>query len=138
MFQTTASTSVISPAYLQLITTGLWTILMQPFQQIQTPTSRTHLHASPCQSLTLLKAPTVGFSCLILCLLLNNVDLYDTDVEGELVRFSGVEDLVGIGMLMDVQLIDVETCEPVPNQYVEFWQANQTVSPDQKYMFHLL
>lgn len=31
-------------------------------------------------------------------------------------------------MIMDVQLIDVQTCEPVPNTYVEFWQANQTVS----------
>lgn len=31
-------------------------------------------------------------------------------------------------MIMDVQLIDIQTCEPVPNTYVEFWQANQTVS----------
>lgn len=31
-------------------------------------------------------------------------------------------------MMLDLQLIDVETCEPVKNQFVEFWQANQTVS----------
>lgn len=34
-------------------------------------------------------------------------------------------------MIMDLQLIDVETCEPVKTQYVEFWQANQTVSTAQ-------
>lgn len=29
-------------------------------------------------------------------------------------------------MTLDVQVIDVETCEPVTGQYTEFWQANQT------------
>ncbi|EAW23662.1 intradiol ring-cleavage dioxygenase [Aspergillus fischeri NRRL 181] len=62
------------------------------------------------------------------CILMPEVPLAEGPyyVEGELVRYSGVEDLIGITMLMDVQFIDIETCEPVPNQYVEFWEANQT------------
>lgn len=29
-------------------------------------------------------------------------------------------------MTLDVQVIDINTCEPVANQYTEFWGANQT------------
>lgn len=29
-------------------------------------------------------------------------------------------------MTLDVQIIDINTCEPVANQYAEFWQANAT------------
>lgn len=29
-------------------------------------------------------------------------------------------------MTLDVQIIDVNTCEPVADQWAEFWQANAT------------
>ncbi|KAH8647742.1 putative dioxygenase [Xylariales sp. PMI_506] len=62
------------------------------------------------------------------CLLQPNITLPEGPyyVSGELVRPNGIEDLVGIGMLLYLQVIDVETCEPVQNQYVEFWHANQS------------
>lgn len=50
------------------------------------------------------------------------------DVSGELIRKNGIENLTGVNMIMDLQLIDVNNCEPVKGMYVEFWQANQTVS----------
>lgn len=50
------------------------------------------------------------------------------DVQGELIRKNGIENLTGVEMIFDLQLIDVNTCGPLPDHYVEFWQANQTVS----------
>lgn len=48
-----------------------------------------------------------------------------TDVRNELIRQNGIEG-PGINMTLDVQIIDAETCEPVANQWTEFWQANAT------------
>ncbi|KAF3762014.1 putative dioxygenase [Cryphonectria parasitica EP155] len=47
-------------------------------------------------------------------------------VRDELIRQNGIEGLPGINMTLDVQIIDTSTCEPVANQYTEFWQANAT------------
>lgn len=48
------------------------------------------------------------------------------DVREELIRQNAIESNPGINMTFDVQLIDTTTCLPVPNQYLEFWQANAT------------
>ena len=46
-----------------------------------------------------------------------------TDVDGEYVRFDIREDQEGIDTYVDVQLIDVSTCEPVSNVYIDFWHG---------------
>ncbi|KAF5362875.1 hypothetical protein D9758_007015 [Tetrapyrgos nigripes] len=47
-------------------------------------------------------------------------------VDGEYVRYDLREDQEGVDIYVDVQLIDVSTCEPVPNVYIDFWHANAT------------
>lgn len=46
-----------------------------------------------------------------------------TDVSGEFVREDNIEDQEGVFLGVDTQVIDVETCEPVPNTYVEIWRT---------------
>ncbi|KAF7346952.1 Aromatic compound dioxygenase [Mycena venus] len=47
-------------------------------------------------------------------------------VDGEYVRWDIREDTDGIDTYVDVQLIDIATCKPVPNVYIDFWHANAT------------
>ncbi len=37
-----------------------------------------------------------------------------------------VEDQPGVSLLLDYQVVDVATCKPVPNVYVEIWHCNST------------
>ena len=39
------------------------------------------------------------------------------------------EEQEGIELAVDLQVIDTNTCEPLANQYIEFWHTNATVSP---------
>lgn len=48
------------------------------------------------------------------------------DVGGEYIRKDVTEDQPGVDILLDYQVIDVDTCEPVPNVYVEIWHCNST------------
>lgn len=34
----------------------------------------------------------------------------------------------GVATHLDINVIDVTTCKPIPNIYVELWGANSTVS----------
>ncbi|KAH9906119.1 aromatic compound dioxygenase [Epithele typhae] len=47
-------------------------------------------------------------------------------VTGEYVRYDVREEQEGVDIYVDVQIIDVNTCEPVPNVYLDFWHANAT------------
>ncbi|KAK2011953.1 aromatic compound dioxygenase [Colletotrichum eremochloae] len=47
-------------------------------------------------------------------------------VSGEYVRRNLVEDQEGVDIVLDYQVIDVETCEPVPKVYLEMWHCNAT------------
>ncbi|EJC99938.1 aromatic compound dioxygenase [Fomitiporia mediterranea MF3/22] len=47
-------------------------------------------------------------------------------VDGELIRSNITEDQSGIPLYADIELIDVETCEPVSGLYMDFWHANAT------------
>lgn len=49
-----------------------------------------------------------------------------TDVAGEYVREDITEDQEGVDIVLDYQVIDVDTCEPVPDVYVEIWHCNAT------------
>ncbi|KZL78375.1 extracellular dioxygenase [Colletotrichum incanum] len=47
-------------------------------------------------------------------------------VSGEYVRRNIIEEQEGVDIVLDYQVIDVETCEPVPNVYLEMWHCNST------------
>lgn len=47
-------------------------------------------------------------------------------MSGEDVRYSVIEDQEGVEIILDYQVIDVETCEPVPDVYLEMWHCNST------------
>lgn len=47
-------------------------------------------------------------------------------VSGELVRQDIDEGQEGVPLTLDIQIIDVNTCEPVPKAYLEIWHCNST------------
>jgi protocatechuate 3,4-dioxygenase beta subunit len=47
-------------------------------------------------------------------------------VSGEYVRRNVIEDQEGVDIVLDFQVIDANTCEPVPNVYLEMWHCNST------------
>ncbi|CAL3968933.1 unnamed protein product [Diplocarpon coronariae] len=47
-------------------------------------------------------------------------------VSGEYVREDLSEEQEGVELILDTQVIDVNTCEPVPAAYVEIWACNST------------
>lgn len=44
------------------------------------------------------------------------------DVAGEFVRVDITDGEPGVPLYIDTQVIDVETCEPVPDIYLEIWR----------------
>lgn len=49
-----------------------------------------------------------------------------TDASGEYVRRNIIEDQVGVELILDIQVIDVNTCNPVVNTMIDFWHCNST------------
>ncbi|KAI1853982.1 hypothetical protein JX265_003695 [Neoarthrinium moseri] len=47
-------------------------------------------------------------------------------VSGEYVRRDIRESQTGVDVVADYQVIDVNTCEPIPNAYLEIWHCNAT------------
>lgn len=45
-------------------------------------------------------------------------------VSGEYIRWDIREDLEGVDTSVDVQLIDINTCELVPDVYMDFWHGS--------------
>ncbi|KAI0123521.1 Intradiol ring-cleavage dioxygenase [Xylariales sp. AK1849] len=60
------------------------------------------------------------------CLLTPEVTQGPYYVGGEYIRRNIIEDQEGVDTVIDYQVIDVETCEPVPNVYLEMWHCNST------------
>ncbi|KAI1208505.1 aromatic compound dioxygenase [Annulohypoxylon truncatum] len=60
------------------------------------------------------------------CLLTPEVTQGPYYVGGEYVRENVVEDQSGVDTILDYQVIDVDTCEPVTDVYVEMWHCNAT------------
>lgn len=48
------------------------------------------------------------------------------DVGGEYVRENIIEEQDGVNVILDYQVVDVDTCEPVKDVYVEIWHCNAT------------
>lgn len=66
------------------------------------------------------------FSSNASCILTPDVTQGPYYVGGEYIRSNVTEDQEGIPTTIDYQVIDVETCEPVPNVYLEAWHCNAT------------
>jgi hypothetical protein len=49
------------------------------------------------------------------------------DVTGELVRQNVTEDEPGVPLTYEVQVLDVNTCEPLTGAMLEMWHCNSTV-----------
>ncbi|KAF2018155.1 protocatechuate 3,4-dioxygenase beta subunit [Aaosphaeria arxii CBS 175.79] len=47
-------------------------------------------------------------------------------VSGELIRQDIHENQEGVPLTLDIQIIDTNTCEPVPKAYLEIWHCNST------------
>ncbi|KAL4978467.1 aromatic compound dioxygenase [Aspergillus desertorum] len=47
-------------------------------------------------------------------------------VDGELVRTDIIEDQAGIPVVLDLQFVDVSTCQPIEGIYAETWNCNAT------------
>uniref|UniRef100_H3GVM6 Intradiol ring-cleavage dioxygenases domain-containing protein n=1 Tax=Phytophthora ramorum TaxID=164328 RepID=H3GVM6_PHYRM len=47
-------------------------------------------------------------------------------VNGEFIRSDVTENQEGISLFAELQFVDVNTCEPVDNLYVDFWHCNAT------------
>ncbi|KAI1338308.1 Intradiol ring-cleavage dioxygenase [Xylariaceae sp. FL0016] len=60
------------------------------------------------------------------CLLTPEVTDGPYYVSGEYVRRDIVEDQTGVPLTLDYQVVDVDTCEPVPSVYLEIWHCNAT------------
>ncbi|PQE33172.1 extracellular dioxygenase protein [Rutstroemia sp. NJR-2017a WRK4] len=62
------------------------------------------------------------------CILVPEVTEGPYYVSGEYIRSDVRETKIqsGIDLIIDIQVIDVSTCEAVPNVYVDFWHANAT------------
>lgn len=50
------------------------------------------------------------------------------DVSGEYVRSDITEAQEGVSVVLDVQIVDTTTCEPLSNVALEAWSTNATVS----------
>lgn len=65
------------------------------------------------------------FSSNSSCVLTPDVTQGPYYVGGEYIRRDLRETQEGIDTVIDYQVIDVETCDPVPNVYVEMWHASK-------------
>lgn len=66
------------------------------------------------------------FSSNASCILTPDVTQGPYYVGGEYIRENITEEQEGIDTVLDYQVIDVDTCEPVPNVYLEMWHCNAT------------
>ncbi|THV54017.1 hypothetical protein BGAL_0036g00140 [Botrytis galanthina] len=62
------------------------------------------------------------------CILVPEVTEGPFYVSGEYIRADVRETAIqsGIDLILDIQVIDTSTCEPVPDVYIDFWYANST------------
>lgn len=63
--------------------------------------------------------------------------LTELDVTGEMIRSDVTEDQEGVPLYMDIQMIDTNTCEPVPEVYIDFWHCNATVFSSLLYHYEI-
>ncbi|KAF2846335.1 aromatic compound dioxygenase [Plenodomus tracheiphilus IPT5] len=70
--------------------------------------------------------PSILFASNNSCILTPEVTQGPYYVSGELVRSDITESGQGVPLTLDIQIIDVNTCEPVPQAFLEIWHCNAT------------
>ncbi|KAJ0393868.1 hypothetical protein ATCC90586_004880 [Pythium insidiosum] len=83
-------------------------------------------HLSNLTGITPTVDPATLFAPKPACVLEPEVTEGPYYVRGELVRSDIREKQTGIDLFVDLQFIDVNTCQPVPQLYVDFWHCNST------------
>lgn len=71
-------------------------------------------------------APSALFEDAGACILMPSVDQGPLYVLGEEVRKDITNGETGLKMTLAIQVVDVGTCEPVPNAYMDIWSSNAT------------
>ena len=66
--------------------------------------------------------PTVSYH-LFFCSVRDQRLIFLKDVDGEYVRFDIRESQGGVDTYVEIQLIDVSTCNPVSDVYIDFWHG---------------
>ncbi|KAH7242343.1 Intradiol ring-cleavage dioxygenase [Fusarium tricinctum] len=83
-------------------------------------------HNQTDQGFTSCTDPATLFASINSCVLTPEVTQGPYYVSGEYVRRNIIEDQDGLNIILDYQVIDVDTCDPVPNVYLEMWHCNST------------
>ncbi|RLN37208.1 hypothetical protein BBJ28_00020355 [Nothophytophthora sp. Chile5] len=83
-------------------------------------------HESSLTGVTADTSSSVLFGDEVACILEPEVTYGPYYVSGEYIRDDMREDQAGVDTYIDLQVIDIDTCEPVTDMYVDFWHANAT------------
>lgn len=83
-------------------------------------------HESNMTGITPETDPSVLFTGNNSCILTPEVTQGPYYVTGEFVRKNVTEDQEGVPLTLDIQVIDVNTCDPLPAVYLEQWHCNAT------------
>jgi protocatechuate 3,4-dioxygenase beta subunit len=83
-------------------------------------------HQSNMTGITVDTDPGLLFSGNNSCVLSPEVTQGPYWVQGELVRGDVTDGQEGVPLTLDIQIIDVNTCEPVPEAFLEIWHCNST------------
>lgn len=70
--------------------------------------------------------PDSVFSTDVSCLLEPEVTQGPYYITGELIRNDVRETQSGLDIYVDLQFVDINTCEPVEDLYIDYWHANAT------------
>ncbi|KAF1940819.1 aromatic compound dioxygenase [Clathrospora elynae] len=83
-------------------------------------------HESNMTGITVDTDPSILFAGNNSCILSPEVTQGPYWVQGELIRSNITETQVGVPLTLDIQVVDVNTCEPVPQVFLEIWHCNST------------
>lgn len=77
-------------------------------------------------NITGLTADSDPFTSTASCVLTPELDEGPNYVKGSYVRSDISEDQTGVLSYVDIELIDVSTCTPIPGVYLDVWHCNST------------
>jgi protocatechuate 3,4-dioxygenase beta subunit len=100
--------------------------LRQQRRRLDVDTVLTTGHESSRTGLTNTTDPSELFGTDVSCILEPEVTQGPYYVSGELVRSDVREDQEGVDLYADLQIIDVNTCDPVEGLFLDFWHCNAT------------
>ncbi|ORY12234.1 extracellular dioxygenase, partial [Clohesyomyces aquaticus] len=83
-------------------------------------------HHSNLTGITTETDPSVLFTGNASCILTPETTQGPYWVSGEMVRKNITEGFEGVPLTLDIQIIDTNTCEPVPQVFLEIWHCNST------------